>query len=340
MMHRPKSPARAHQRQTPMQRRSFLTTIAGTGTVFATTRTTQVQHSYAAEPTDMSVLPVRLCLNTSTISGQKLSITEQVKVCAEAGFSGIEPWIRDLRQYVTDGGSLSDLKSRIQDVGLTVESAIGFANWIVDDEAQRNAGLEEARRDMEMVREIGGTRIAAPPIGAHTTAGPALDVIAARYRKLLELGHEIGVKPQLELWGFSKTLSKLGELAYVAAAAEHDDACVLPDFYHVYKGGNQFAGLGMIEASRMEVFHINDYPDSPPREAINDAARVFPGDGICPLVDTIAMLIQNGFKGAFSLELFNPEYWKRDASDVAREGYEKSLVVVTQAMKKVQATHP
>ncbi len=108
--------------------------------------------------------------------------------------------------------------------------------------------------------------------------------------------------------GFSKSISKLGELAYIATAAEHPQACVLPDFYHIYKGGNDFAGLAMIEASRMHVFHINDYPDQPPREAINDAARVFPGDGICPLVDTIALLIQNGFCGAFSLELFNPTY--------------------------------
>jgi 2-keto-myo-inositol isomerase len=31
----------------------------------------------------------------------------------------------------------SDLKKRISDCGLTVESAIGFAEWIVDDDARR-----------------------------------------------------------------------------------------------------------------------------------------------------------------------------------------------------------
>jgi sugar phosphate isomerase/epimerase len=96
-----------------------------------------------------------------------------------------------------------------------------------------------------------------------------LPTIARRYRKLLELGAETGVTPQLELWGFSKTLSKLGEMAYVATEAGHPDACVLPDFYHIYKGGSDFAGLKMIEASRMHVFHMNDYPDMP-RETIGD----------------------------------------------------------------------
>lgn len=318
-----------------MQRRTFLTNA--TGSLIAATAANAVvtRHVTGAEATASIPFPVNFCLNTSTISGQKLSLPDQVKVCAEAGYSGIEPWIRDLRAYSSGGGSLPDLKKLIDDKGLKVESAIGFANWIVDDDELRNAGLEVARQDMELIREIGGTRIAAPPVGAQNAPGPALDVIATRYRALLEVGKQIGVTPQLELWGFSKTLSKLSELAFVAAGAEHENACVLPDFYHIYKGGSAFSGLGMIEASRMHVFHINDYPAAPPLETINDAARVFPGDGICPLVETIAMLIQNGFTGTFSLELFNPEYWKRDALAVAKEGYEKSLAVVQKAVDSV-----
>ncbi len=185
----------------------------------------------------------------------------------------------------------------------------------------------------------GSNRLAAlgsppPPVGAHQkgTTPPPLDVIAERYRALLEVGDETGVTPQLELWGFSPAIHKLAELAYVATAAEHPQACVLPDFYHIYKGGNDFAGLAMIEASRMHCFHINDYPAEPSRDEISDKDRVFPGDGVCPLVPTIRQLIDHGFRGTFSLELFNPEYWKRDALDVAREGLEKSKRVVADAI--------
>lgn len=278
---------------------------------------------------------LRFALNTSTIRGQKLTIEQQVQLCADCGYDAIEPWMGDLHQYVERGGSLSDLRQAIEDAGLTVESAIGFAHWIVDDEARRAAGLEEARRDMDLLQQIGGKRIAAPPVGAQDEAGPALPVIAQRYRRLLEVGAQIGVVPELELWGFSQTLSRLSELAYVATAAEHPDACVLPDFYHIYKGGSDFAGLAMIEASRMPVFHINDYPADPPRATIQDAQRVFPGDGVCPLPETIAMLIRNGFQGCFSLELFNPEYWQRDPHQVAREGLQKSRQVVAAALELI-----
>ena len=274
---------------------------------------------------------IRYCLNTSTVRGQNLTVTEQVKLASDAGYDAIEPWIRDVRKFVKDGGSLSDLKKQIDDCGLTVESAIGFAQWIVDDDAAREKALEEARSDMELLKSIGGKRIAAPPIGAHKQAGPQLPAIAQRYRKLLEVGAEVGVTPQLELWGFSKTLSRLGELAYVATEAGHPDACVLPDFYHIYKGGSDFAGLKMIEASRMHVFHINDYPANPPREKIGDEHRVYPGDGVCELPKIIGELLAAGFAGVFSLELFNRDYWKQDPLEVAKTGLEKTKAVVAQA---------
>ncbi|QDV60976.1 Inosose isomerase [Crateriforma conspicua] len=279
---------------------------------------------------------IGIALNTSTIRGQKLDIRRQIDVTAAAGYDGIEPWIRDLRKYVDDGGDLDSLKRQIDDAGLKVVSAIGFAQWIVDDPEQRAAGLAEARRDMELVRAIGGTHMAAPPVGVHRPkpgdAIPSLKTIAQRYHDLLDVGADVGVIPMLELWGFSPVLGSLGDLAYVSAGAMHPDACVLPDFYHIYKGGNDFAGLGMIEASRMPVFHINDYPDQPGISEIADKDRVFPGDGVCPLVSIIAGLIDRGFCGTFSLELFNPDYWKRDAADVAREGYEKSQKVLAAAV--------
>jgi 2-keto-myo-inositol isomerase len=279
-----------------------------------------------------------IALNTSTIRGQKLSVPQQIEVAADAGYDGIEPWIRDLREYVEQGGSLSELKKQLDGRGLTLSGAIGFAKWIVSDPDERQAGLDEARRDMELVRQLGGTQMAAPPIGAHNAKALDevgeldLNTIALRYRDLLVVGEEMGVTPLLELWGFSPTLSRLGELAYVATQAAQSSAAVLPDFYHIYKGGNEMTGLGMIEASRMPLFHINDYPAEPAIATIADKDRVFPGDGACPLTDTIAMLLRNGFQGTFSLELFNPTYWKRPAAEVAAEGYRKSKSVIDQAV--------
>ncbi len=276
--------------------------------------------------------PFALSLNTSTISGQKLPITEVVDIAAKAGYDAVEPWIRELDAHVKAGHSLDDLGKRIADHGLIVPSAIGFFDWCVGDDARRGKALEQAKREMEMVRRIGGTRIAAPPAGATNQAGMDLLKIAERYKALLDVGAQVGVTPQVEVWGFSKTLSRLGEAALVAMESKHTSACVLADVYHLYKGGSDFSGLKYLSATSMHVFHINDYPSEPPRAEINDAARVYPGDGVAPLAEVLQVLKTIGFSGVISLELFNREYWKQDAFQVAKTGLEKTRAAVHKAL--------
>ncbi|MCA9022944.1 MAG: sugar phosphate isomerase/epimerase, partial [Planctomycetaceae bacterium] len=253
--------------QTNLNRRQML---AATGGVLAAGFTASTSAVAAPTRTRSAAEPFGYCFNTSTIRGQKLGIVEQIDLTSQAGYDSIEPWMRDIDEYVKNGGSLADLKKRIQDSGLTVESAIGFAQWIVDDDAKRKEGLEQAKRDMDTLRQIGGIRIAAPPTGATNQTDLNLFEAAKRYRALLELGDQMGVIPQVEVWGFSKSLSRLGESMFVAIESGHPEACLLPDVYHIYKGGSDFEGLGLLSGSAIQVFHVNDYPADPPRETIND----------------------------------------------------------------------
>jgi 2-keto-myo-inositol isomerase len=262
-------------------------------------------------------------LNTSTIRGQKLSIVEEVALAAKAGYQGMEPWIDELEKYAQSGGSLEDLGKRLRDAGISVESAIGFFDWIVDDPARRRKGLEAARRSMDLVRRIGGKRLAAPPMGA--TDQPMTDLlkVADRYRALLEVGDQAGVVPQVEVWGSSRTLGRLSEAAMVAIEAGHPKACILPDVYHLYRGGSNLAGVKLLAPSAIHVFHFNDYPANPPREKLTDADRVYPGDGVAPLKGLLRDLSVGGFRVMLSLELFNRKLWSQDPFIVIKTGLEK-----------------
>lgn len=315
----------------PVSRRTF---FAATAATVAANSLATAQPTVAATGTG---LPFRICLNTSTIrecsyKGKKIDILGGIEVASKAGYTGIEPWIAELDAYVQTGGSLSDLRKRIADAGLTVESAIGFAAFLHEDDEERRKGLEAAKRSMGLVREIGGTRIAAPPVGVTDKTGLDPLKLAERYRALCEIGQQEGVLPQLELWGFAKTLARMGEVAFVGVEAAHPFACVLLDIYHIFKGGSDFEGLGMFATSRMHNFHVNDYPGNVPRKEINDAARVYPGDGVAPLDKIFRTLRDNGYRGALSLELFNREYWKQDAFEVAKTGYEKTKAAVAKAL--------
>lgn len=268
-------------------------------------------------------------LNTSTVRGHNLSLAQEVDLAAKAGYNGLEPWVSEIEKYQASGGSLDDLRKRIADAGLRVDSTIGFFDWIVDDENRRRDALESAKRSMELVRRIGGIRIAAPPAGATQVSGLDLRRIAERYRKLLEVGDAIGVVPQVEVWGFSKTLGRLSEAAFVAIEAGHPKACILPDIYHLYRGGSDFSGIPLLGPAAIHVFHMNDYPAQPERTKLNDADRVFPGDGVAPLRSILADLRSGSFDVMLSLELFNRKYWEREPLSVLEEGLRKMKAVAS-----------
>ena len=220
------------------------------------------------------------------------------------------------------------MKKRISDAGLTVEGAIGFAEWVVDDDTRRSKGLERAKEEMDMVAQIGSKRFAAPPAGA--TGLPKLEVLkmAERYRALLEAGEQLGVVPELELWGASKNLGRLSECVAVAMETGHRNACVLADVFHLYKGGSDFHGIRLLGPEAIQVLHLNDYASDPPREKIDDSYRLYPGDGVAPLTDLLQVLRGTGGRKVLSLELFSRKYWSEDPLEVAKTGLVRMKAVV------------
>jgi sugar phosphate isomerase/epimerase len=113
----------------------------------------------------------------------------------------------------------------------------------------------------------------------------------------------------------------------------HPKACLLPDVYHIYKGGSDFNGLKMLSGKAIQVFHLNDYPADPPRETIRDSDRVMPGDGVAPLTRILRDVHANTSGVVLSLELFSQVYWEQDPLTVARTGLAKMKSAVDTAMR-------
>lgn len=273
--------------------------------------------------------PFSLCLNMSTIRGHKLGFVKELETASKAGFRSVEIWIDTLQDYLKTS-TVADARKRISDLGITIENLIGFSPWIIDDEAARAKGLDQMKREMTLLAEIGCKRTAAPPVGAQTPNSPSIDLrrAAERYRAILDMSDQTGVVPQLELWGFSKNLNKLSEVMFVAIESGHPSARVLLDIYHLYKGGSSQASLPLVGKPATDVFHVNDYPANLPREAITDADRVFPGDGVAPIRETLSMIKRADKPIVLSLEVFNKTYYAQPAQDVANTAMAKMKAMV------------
>lgn len=273
----------------------------------------------------------KFCLNTSTISGQKPGLQKSIDIAARAGFDSVELWVHEVKEYKAQLGSLKALKKFIDDSQITVEDAIGFAPWMVEDEQQRKAGFTQMKEEMELMAELGCTRIAAPSSGVKANETLDLYKVGERYKQLLDLGRQTGVRPQLEFWGSSPVFYHFGQALMAAAAANDPDAKILPDVYHLFRGGSGFDCLKMVNGNLIDVIHVNDFVSSIPREQQEDKDRIYPGDGVAPYKQIITDLYNMGGTKVLSLELFNKDYWKVDALAAAKLGYEKMRKVVASA---------
>ena len=267
-------------------------------------------------------------MNASTIRGYKLSLKEQVKAVVAAGYDGFEPWLKDIHAARADG-SFADTVKIARDVGLQFVNGIAFGQWVHPDAKVRAAGLEETKRDMAALAEMGCPRIAASMFGVQKAGSPKLGAaeIAERFAALCDLGDKMGVQPLLEYWGHSVNLSRLEDALDVLARVKRPGTAVLADVYHTYRGGGDFATFARLTPEQLPVLHVNDYPSTKPRTELTDADRVWPGDGIAPWKELFATLCEQRLEPWLSIELFNPAYWRTTPSDTLRTGIEKMVAL-------------
>ncbi len=291
-----------------------------------------IENQKGKRPTDKKVLPMRVSLNTSTLLHYELDVASQIDLVADAGFDGIELWMSNIKSFLEQGGTTQELKDQLAHRGLVLENIIGFSKWCSDNANERTQAIDQLREEMMITAGMGGTYIAAPVQGIEAINPTKYEAYAERYASILKLGDESGVTPILELWGMG-ALHKIADCAQIAIATGHEKATILLDFYHVYRGGNHWDTIDLLNGRKLPVIHMNDYPDTPVYNQLTDADRVLPGEGICPFDKVIPKLYNAGFRGGFSVELFNKGYWETmDPKTLLKHSYEKTFEVVQKAL--------
>lgn len=310
---------------------TLFTISASSGLAFGNSLIKEVG-SHAQEPKHS--LPFRVSLNTSTLMAYQLPVDIQIEKVIAAGFDGIELWMRDIMTYLENGGTTLALKEKLQAGNLRLENIIGFSEWCSDDPEKRKNAKEQLRKEMNIIKDLGGEHIAAPVMGISKLEPSKMDEYAARYRAILDLEAETGVIPVLELWGMG-ALHKVSDCAQIIIATGHPKASLLLDFYHVYRGGNSWDTVNVLNGGKLPVMHMNDYPAEPSFDKLTDADRVLPGEGVCRYDTIVPKLYEAGFRGGFSVELFNKGYWDTmDADTLLKKSFESSVLVLSSALQK------
>jgi 2-keto-myo-inositol isomerase len=268
-------------------------------------------------------MQIAYCLNTSTIRNCGLNVQEKIKITAQAGYQGIEIWVSEIEDYLKNGGTLPKLKAILDQYSIKLPNLIAFPQWAHPDKEIRAKALKEAKYVFDMAKTLDSTYVAAPPMGITEMVDLPLEDIAEYYKDLMKAVQDTGVTPLLEFWGHSKKLGSLKEAIQIMKLVGGSEVILLADVFHAAKTKGSFELLAELKGSQLGLLHVNDYPYADDIRQLNDSQRVYPGDGVAPLQQIFDTLKKIGYKGMYSLELFNEDYEKSGAESVVKTGLEK-----------------
>ena len=144
-----------------------------------------------------------------------------------------------------------------------------------------------------------------------------------RYRELLEIGREEGIRPTFEYISFFKSVHSLSKAWEIVQEADDRDATLILDAFHNWNSESSLDELKAIPVDRISHYHLDDaHPSKPPR-CQTDPDRVMIGDGQIDLASEISALREMGYDHTVSLELFNAELWAADPFSVIKTGLER-----------------
>jgi 2-keto-myo-inositol isomerase len=241
-----------------------------------------------------------------------------VLATAHAGFQALELWATKIDKYLADR-TLADLQALLRDNGVAPMSinSIEFITFRGDEYPQI---IVRCRELCELAQAIDCPTIIVVPSPTpswKTTWDEIVEEHVKVLRDLADIAAEHNVKLSFELLGFGWCSVRTPRGAWeIIQKTGRQNVGLVVDCAHFYGGGGLLSELDALDPAYIFTFHLDDLEDMP-KEAIVDAKRIMPGQGIVPLDDICQRLQKLGYDGDCSVELFRPEYWQWDTKELA-----------------------
>jgi 2-keto-myo-inositol isomerase len=256
-------------------------------------------------------------------STMKADLPTDIRTASEAGYDLIEIWAKKMEAYLSDH-TLDDLqkllkKARIKPLAINSVEFITFNSpW------EKTNTMNLITRYAEMADRLDCPYIVVVPSprpkGA--TDKEVYDESVSVLTQISDRFKDYKVRFAFEFLGFRWcSVSTLEEDLNIVKGVNRKNIGMVLDTFHFYAGGSSVDTIRNVDKEKIFIFHIND-AERMPRKELQDAHRLYPGEGVIPLKKIVSGLKGIGYDGPVSLEMFRPEYWARLPEEVARKGIE------------------
>mgnify|MGYP001024348775 CR=1 FL=1 len=268
---------------------------------------------------------MKTCINGATTMPYPLE--EDIRSAGAVGFQEVEIWASKLDEYLKSGSTAS-LRALLERFGVSPATICPCGMSFFGDVDSTLAQLEQRAKT---AAEIGCPVLLvcpdAPP--QDMPLDRAFDKAASEALRYADIAHRYGVKIAIEPLGMHPFVPGPAEALCIINQANHPALGLMMDTFHYYKSGVSIEDVKDIPIDKLFIVHINDCEDRP-REELNDGHRLYPGEGILPLVETLRVLKEKGYQGALSVEIFRQEYWQQPVDQIAARSMESLKRVLCQ----------
>ncbi len=276
------------------------------------------------------------CLNPGTVGGG-LSYEEFVALSKRHGFAAVEFGIEWLAQKVENEGEEA-ARAWLAEQGIQHAAFWLPVPWREEETRYRGGlqGLPSKARAAQAIRCTACITYIPPVIDGDPKE--FLAMMVRRFREVCAVLADYGVRFGIEwvapahfrrtgnplLWRMDQALDLCDEIGA-------PNIGLLVDSFHWFCAQHSLEELKALPKERIVHVHINDAPDRPVEEQVDDE-RVMPSDGIIDLVGFLRALKAAGYEGAVSVEVLSktlPQQFSKDElAAKARAGLEKVLAQV------------
>ncbi len=268
-------------------------------------------------------------LSIHQTTSQNAGYQKSLEGWAKAGIKYVEITDRALDDFLKTN-DLAAAKRVIADNGLTAVSGAS----VLQDFWNQNAGfamqMETWKKRCEQFATIGSSKIYCPSTTNRKVTEEDYKTIPDAIRQAGDVAKEHNLIAMIEFARSSTLISTLTTSLKMIREAAHPSVRPMLDCYHFWSGMSKFEDLDLLKPGELAHVHFNDTPDMP-RELLAQTTRVIPGDGIAPLDRILRKLVEKGYDGALSVELFIPELQRGDPQEVATQIRTKCEAVMKKA---------
>lgn len=268
---------------------------------------------------------------TVSLSG---SLPQKLDAAAAARFDGVEIFESDLVYY---DGAPADIRKLAGDLGLEITLFQPFRDFEGAPRERRQRNLDRAERKFDLMEELGVrllllcSNVAQDTILSDEAAIEDLALVAERAGRR-------GIRIGFEALAWGRHVKTWGHAWRLVEAVRHEALGLLVDSFHTLSLGDDPSGLAAVPGERIFFVQVADAPKLD-MDVLSWSRhfRCFPGQGDLDVAGFLAPIIESGYGGPISLEIFNDEFRAASARQTAADGARSLLYLEDQTRERLAA---